>query len=177
MKTLFVNKHIYIFLIAAFLSCKKQGNGVDYKHAKDNLFSDKPYTGKSWKLIKYEVNGIDSTLYIIKGNNYTNYQNEFIQFKQMHSDSKVDQLRAITINHFYQVEFVLDNKYLGFSFGGSHECANNYCERNIFNPEFTEPEKEQWIRRIWWKIDVLNKTDLTLTCNTSKSYKIILHVE
>lgn len=73
---------ILIYAVTLILTtCKKYPEGGWSNMAKRHLFGGtKAGSSKTWHLSKYEVNGIDSTMYITPGNGYTSFANDEYTF-------------------------------------------------------------------------------------------------
>lgn len=172
---------LFIFLFV--FSCRKYPEGDRIRKAKNNLLGfdivNQRYDGKNWKLHLYEVNGIDSTVYIYMGNSYTKFQNEMIRFQQAdYGHDNYSMINPVYVAksdcHSYYIKFLEKKSKLSFSFGSKMQCPNNACERNIFNPEFVSPGADESEKRTEWTIIKLTENEFTLTYNGRRNYKITL---
>ena len=142
---------ILLFIIASCLTtCKRYPEGGFRKVFLYNLFGPDSHRIKDWYLKKYEVNGVDSTSYIISGNGVTNFSNEKITFiSSVSSFKNTDYLFAESKIYSYHLMLQNNNKSTfvmssNYSFN-EPQCKKGICERNIFNPEKTTS-------RYYWKI-------------------------
>ena len=149
--------------------------------AKRHLFGGtKAGSSKTWHLSKYEVNGIDSTMYITPGNGYTSFENDEYIFiidkvlkNYMHARSKVynhslswgGRMTMLETNK-KTIEIGISGTDTIASFAG--QCGTSGCERKIFNPNFKPGD-------LTWSIKKLTSTSLMLVTEESGNYyKIIL---
>lgn len=165
-------------LLISLSTCKKYDEGGFVAQTRMHLFGGhKAGDSKTWKLKKYEVNGIDSTNLIIGGNNIPDFYSKFITFKYNGSDPSPQ----FTANTFLSTfSGTIDKAYKKLNIGlytinwtreDSAQCKTisniNYCERNILLPEISK-------RVCSWNIRKLTKKELIIEINQANSYKIIL---
>jgi hypothetical protein len=168
---------IYFTIVCAigllFTTCRKYPEGGWSNVAIKHLFGgNHDNSSKTWKLKLYEVNGIDSTSFIIPGNGFTSFQNNEVVFKIIKRKSRDFESRSKS--YFFRMDLSSDkNKEITFiggcwGFGTAlPQCYSGICERSIFNP-FIE-------KYPIWKIIRLKKDELVITSSTrDNSYKIIL---
>jgi hypothetical protein len=163
-KNKFIIITLSIFFALLFNTCKKYEEGGFHLWAKHNLLS---HNGK-WSLEKYEVNGIDSTDFVISNNDPEIKKNFLIIFYSSHEYYM--QIDGLNINDFLlssnKAEMIIGN-ITGFNRGGGVDSSfiNNIKIRRIFTPEF---------KSATWKVLELKKSKLILTNISANSYKIIL---
>jgi hypothetical protein len=147
--------------------------------AKRHLFGGtKAGSSKTWHLSKYEVNGIDSTMYITPGNGYTSFENDeytfFIdKYEKNHLKGKSKVYNSIidwNLRHSMlesrhkEIHITMINIIGPFE----NQCNSSVCERNIFNPIFKNGS-------LYWKIVKLTTKEFIITVSDSNNnYKIIL---
>ena len=164
-----------------FTTCKRYPEGGWTNVAKKHLFGGhQKGSSKTWHLKKYEVNGIDSTIYITPGNGYTSFENDEYVFR-IDDYSKNDFYGNSKIYGYGIVfgekknMFEIPKKEIGVAVGniipfGSRElqCKSGICERNIFNPNFKN-------LHLIWKIIKLKSNTLSISAEDNGNfYKIIL---
>jgi hypothetical protein len=179
-------KSLKLFILLSIITvsittCKKYPEGGWSNMAKRHLFGGtKAGSSKTWHLSKYEVNGIDSTMYITPGNGYTSFENDEYTFfidkvleNYMGARSKVYRYSVNWGGRKTVFETAKKNIEIGVSGTGTSslttsQCGLAGCERKIFNPNFKNA------LRIW-SIKKLTSTSLVLVTEDSGSlYKIIL---
>ena len=73
---------LFSIILLSFTTCKRYPEGGWSNVAIKHLFGGHQRgSSKTWHLKKYEVNGIDSTIYITPGNGFTSFENDDIVFK------------------------------------------------------------------------------------------------
>jgi hypothetical protein len=169
----------YFYILISFISfmlctCKKYDEGGFVHRSCKNLFGGKKVgSSKTWKLKKYEVNGIDST-YLINTGNIPDYYDKFTTFKLVGKKFCEYTASGFLYNHMGSIEF----SYKRILIGNNNEApilysqcgvVNNltYCARNILYPDQSDNVSE-------WKIVKLKSDELIITKENSKKYKIIL---
>jgi hypothetical protein len=164
--------------ILFFTTCKKYPEGGWSNMAIRHLFGGhKKGSSKTWHIKKYEVNGIDSTIYITPANGYTTFENDEVTF--LTTNNKEDVLR--TKVYGFSVSFTKGLKdpkikqKIYFAGGSSRgnipysQCINSVCERNIFNPLVPDMYFE-------WEIAKLTSTEFIIASKTNgNNYKITLN--
>lgn len=172
-----MNKIAFCFLVAltfvAFFACKKypeKGFSFNVKKKLDGGFNY-DYE-KNWKLILFEVNGIDST------ENFRNKKRTDI-FNHYHVVISPDNRR--------EKSFIIETLVTSFKMALSKSKTNmiispsettysnaincnseNYCERNIFMP-YANPAQV-----FYWTISELTNEKLTISLEDKNKYRIIL---
>lgn len=167
-------KYIYLFItlisLALFITCRKYPEGGWSNVAIKHLFGVNE-TDRVWKLKLYEVNGIDSTSFIIPNNGVTSFENNELRFQNLTTGKELN-LFVHTKIFEYKLEFTNRKKtsFIIYINRGSDttQCENSVCERNIFNPEKTK------FTVFEWKILKLKKNEFIITSTKINSYKIIL---
>ena len=158
-------------IILFFTTCKKYPEGGWSNMALKHLFGGLDNgASKIWQLSLYEVNGIDSTKYIIPNNGVTNFENDNVQFL-LHSkkDAKYEiglryQRLNFDLSKDKRLMTINKNEY-------GNVCSGNSCERNIFAPDIISTGY------IEWKIIKLKKNELIIMSTIkNNNYKIILTV-
>ena len=167
--------------ILALNSCKKYPDGGFVNQTRKHLFGgNKVGDHKTWKLKRYEVNGIDSTYLIQGANSIPDFYDQFITFTYSQKGDPSLQYQANTFLYDYQGR--LDDVYKQLTLAVLHrpltkddsaQCkiisGTYYCSRNLFYPEFNNSNKI-------WDIKKLTKKECVLetTFKLKNSYKIIL---
>jgi hypothetical protein len=168
---------IIIFLV--FTTCKRYPEGGWSNVAKKHLFGGhKTGSSKTWHLKKYEVNGIDSTMFITPGNGYTSFENDEYTFR-IDEYSKNDYYGKSKV---YDYTFAWGSKYnlleiskkeiqigvVGEKSGTSYlQCSSGICERNIFNPFDIRAF-------ITWKIIKLKSNEFIIKSNQNGNNYLIM---
>jgi hypothetical protein len=177
MKALHFLKIMGLCLALLSLStCKKYPEGGFVKQTCKHLFgSNKVGSSKTWKLKRYEVNGIDSTYLIQGANSIPDFYEKFVTFKLTKEDV-TPKFAANTFLHNYAGTIGKAYKIMLFAYDwktqeDSIQCKtiNNiqYCQRNIFFPEFLTRNPE-------WNIKKLTSKELILSVTLKNTYKITL---
>ncbi len=168
-------------LLTLLTTCKKYDEGGLLRLNRKHLFGErKDGASKTWKLEKYEVNGVDST-YLIPGSNIIpNFYENFITFTLDNKEGYSFKASSYIFDYKGQLGFspshdltiVSSKKPTNAS--DSAQCgyfgSSFFCLRNIFIPDFKGPNGSQA-----WTITKLKKNELIIANNKlSKNYKIIL---
>lgn len=172
---------LFSIIVLSFTTCKKYPEGGWSNMAKSHLFGGtKAGSSKTWHLSKYEVNGIDSTMYITPGNGYTSFENDEYTFvidkvleNYMYARSRV-YIYGVSWGGKMTV-FETAKKSIRFAPSGTDtsglpevQCGSVGCERKIFNPDLKYNGRN-------WSIKKLTSSTLILVNESSGSfYKIIL---
>jgi hypothetical protein len=178
-------KRRYFYILISFISftvstCKKYNEGGLVKLTRKHLFGGhKIGDSKTWKLDKYEVNGIDSTNLISTGG-IPDFYEKHITFKYTSRDeAKTDAYEANTFLYDYKGKIDRAFQYINIYFNhdplskeDSSQCKSisnsQYCARNIFVPEIPATDHI-------WAIKKLTKRELILELRRSvNKYKIVL---
>ena len=158
-----------------FNTCKKYPEGGFAYLTRKHLFGGhKAGDSKTWKLVLYEVNGIDSTAIIPGANNVPNYYDEFITL--ILTNPKERDFKAS--NYFYEYSgSVVEGEGIIFSVAqqktkqDSIQCylvgGAQICCRNIILPE--GPWKNNH-----WTVERLTSSDIWIKLNLTKNYRIKL---
>lgn len=172
-----------IAITLCFTTCKRYPEGGWTNVAIKHLFGGhKTGSSKIWHLKKYEVNGIDSTIYVTPGNGYTSFVNDEYTFRvydynknEFYGKSKTygytivwGNVRNIFENKKKEIGILVGNVISG----GPRElqCKDGICERNIFNPNFKN-------LHLVWKIQKLKSNILIITTEDNGIlYKIIFSI-
>ncbi|MBK9282831.1 MAG: hypothetical protein IPM51_00765 [Sphingobacteriaceae bacterium] len=179
MKKLF-NIIFLIGICSVLLTCKKYDEGGWIRRTCKNLFGgNKVGDSKTWKLKKYEVNGIDST-YLINTGGIPDFYEKTIKFTyNSEGDPSIGYL-ANTFVYEYSGKIVPKSEY--FTLGMSHWPINQedsaqcksinsiyYCSRNLLFPELKDIYSKQWM------INKLTKNELIIVSDyrLENSYKLI----
>lgn len=155
-------------LLICLIACKKYPQGGWSHNAKKHLYGSlfSGY-GKTWRLVLYEVNGIDSTSYISPGNSSTSFGNRDIIFNNNYGDD--DKMTGVTPVFSYDIS--LGKKVSTFSFApqsrsNTSQCKSvGKCEREIFRPKRISIE---------WKVLKLTDEELIISATDENLYRIIL---
>jgi hypothetical protein len=146
-----------------FIQCNKGGifRNIDEKLANNN---------SHWRLVKYQVNGVDSTDLINFGN-YPNFKEKFFLAMKY---SKYSGMPNCTNRFFVLAANFTDNdEYFTVSSVTPVKMNNNYgldscvsinkqeCQRNVFFPEGIKTK---------WKIKRFSSRKLILTCTQTNEY-------
>jgi hypothetical protein len=169
----------YLFITIAFftlIKCKKYDEGGFTKLSNKHLFgSNKTGSSKTWKLKKYEVNGIDSTSIIPGSGSVTDYYDKFITFRILSDENN----SYSADNSFYDYSVNIDRVYKQLLIGpirainnqDSTQCynvnSNIICVRNIFFPEVDA-------KNFLWNIIKLKKNEMIVEIQLKNRYKIVL---
>ena len=170
----------HILLCGALLlcstACKKYPEGGFVNQTRKHLFGgNKVGDHKTWKLKRYEVNGIDSTYLIQGANSIPNFYDQFVTFTYKGREVS-DKYDASTYIQNYSGTMIKKGTDLLIAYNwinkeDSMQCKiiNNqrFCQRNIFFPEFLK-------RNPAWQIKKLTREELILSIQLTNSYKIIL---
>jgi hypothetical protein len=149
------------FLFLIFFSCKKYEDGGLHLYAKRNLLS---HDGK-WSLEKYEVNGIDSTDYVIS-NNDPSIKKEFVRiFKSSNQYYFQIQGQNLYTSLLASGKKDLDIGYLNPNFLDGEDLIDGISIRRIFTPDS---------KNATWQIQKLTKHEFILIRTTNNIYKISL---
>lgn len=180
-KKTFKLKQVLTYLIVSTLlislsTCKKYEEGGLTRLTLKHLFGGNNVgDSKAWKLSKYEVNGIDSTIFVNLHNNIPDFSEAFIKFKYEGSTpSPHYSANTFLQNYTGSIDRVSKLLIIGFSWQtheDSLQCktinSQLVCERNILIPEFIKSGS-------YWKIVKLTKSEIILAITHNNSYKIIL---
>ncbi len=166
-----------VAITLCFTTCKRYPEGGWSNLAMRHLFGGhKTGSSKTWHLKKYEVNGIDSTMFITPGNGYTSFENDLITFKNGPGSDNVIRTKV----YGFSVSFTKGLKdpkikqkiyFAGGSFSNIKysQCYSSVCERNIFKPQVLEIYAE-------WEILKLKSNEFIIASKTNgNNYKIILN--
>lgn len=171
---------LLVCIASVLLTCKKYDEGGWIRRTCKNLFGgNKVGDSKTWKLKKYEVNGIDST-YLINTGGIPDFYEKTIKFiYSSKGDPSIGYL-ANTFLYEYSGKIVPTSKY--FTLGMSHwpinkedsvQCKSinniNYCSRNLLFPELKDISSKKWT------INKLTGNELILVSDYrfENSYKLI----
>ena len=165
---------LFSIIVLSFTTCKKHPEGGWSNVAIKHLFGkNSSYAHKTWRLKKYEVNNIDSTIYITPGNGYTSFENDMYTF-QMSGKTGLKSFYANTTLYTMGISFINKRRSLSIGVGKNPgvllntQCNISTCERNIFDP-FDERKE------IIWKIIKLETDELIITTTqNNNNYKISL---
>lgn len=160
-------KHI-LLLITCFtlLTCKKYDEGGWIRRTCKNLFGgNKVGDSKTWKLKKYEVNGIDST-YLINTGGIPDFYERHVEFIYTEKGDPSITYNANTFlaNYFGKLsingkQLTLANKNNPLSKSDSLQCktlsGQIFCSRNLLYPEIND-----WAKI--WNIKKLTKSELVI---------------
>ncbi|HRH10585.1 MAG TPA: hypothetical protein PLU73_03685 [Bacteroidia bacterium] len=167
----------YILLVVTcftLLTCKKYDEGGFVRQTCKNLFGgNKAGDSKTWKLKKYEVNGIDST-YLINTGGIPDFYEKFLTLKL---ESKKEFNKYTGTSGFYLYEGKVSTNYREIVIGNLNslntiqsQCGilnnNSFCSRNILYPDLNPPRS--------WSIIKLTNKEFILTIQKSNTYKVIL---
>ncbi len=171
---------ICICLLILFLSgCKKFDEGGTVFRSKYRLFgSNKDGARKSWRLIKFEVNGIDST-YLLPGTSiWPDYYKEFAIFYRSSNDNLWFRTSSYLYEYHTRFDSIKKKKILIFNSGTYYtsyysQCApignDTLCARNLFFPEY---KYGRW--EISWEVKKLTQSSLILETTLANRYRIEL---
>jgi hypothetical protein len=155
-----------VLITIVISTCKKYDEGGWSNVAIKHLFgNNKDGSQKVWHFKSYQVNGIDSTWFILSGNGVTQFQNDEITFK-INSARNHDYFMISKV-HNYGFYFSDKKRTLNTGNPQAEQCLQNVCERNIFLPEFETKICE-------WKIIKLTNKTFIVEGNFNKHYKLIL---
>ena len=172
MKT--IGKYIlFLVLSMVLLTCKKYDEGGLVMLTRKHLFGGhKNGDSKTWKLKKFEVNGIDST-FLINTWGIPDFYEKFITFKLV--NAKEYKYEAYTFMHLYYGTLELSTKYFTLGPGSmnkedSTQCKEIsgiiYCARDILRPE-------TFNGAYLWEIDKLKSNALVIPNSQHKNrYKL-----
>jgi hypothetical protein len=180
MKALHFLKLMGLCLALLSLStCKKYPEGGFVKQTCKHLFgSNKVGSSKTWKLKRYEVNGIDSTYLIQGANSIPDFYEKFVTFKFKDNDGS-PHIESKTFTYEYGGSVDDTNKQLLIGMKNpttpldSSQCkiinSQTYCVRNLLYPEYNSYGK-------LWNIKKLTKSELIIETNWNlkNNYKITL---
>lgn len=158
---------VLVICILLLPTCKKYDEGGFKRQTCKNLFgANKVGSKKTWKLKKYEVNGIDSTNFIQGSIFFQTITFEFF------TKEGTPQHKTQSGNYNYSGYVSSNTNTILFAFdfknkNDSIQCPNNNCQRNIFFPEFFQ-------RNPQWLILKLTKKEFIITTSAINSYRIIL---
>ena len=167
--------------VLLFTTCKKYPEGGWSNMAKRHLFGGtKAGSSKTWHLSKYEVNGIDSTMYITPGNGYTSFANDEYTFfidkvLENYTGARSKVYTYVVGWGGRKTVFETNKKDIEIGVSGTDtsglpevQCGSVGCERKIFNPDFKNYGK-------YWSIKKLTSSTLILVNERGGNYyKIIL---
>lgn len=157
-------------------TCKKYDEGGFVIYRIMHLFGhNKNGANKNWNLIKYEVDGIDSTDLILGAS--PGFEKDFIQFYMQEKRARSYYAKTSFYNYIVGIE--KHQKTIGFATGPYNpflekndtlQCFQNgsttICQRKIFSPE------KKWTT---WNISKLTKKELIIEVQLNHKYKIILN--
>ena len=166
-----------IITTLVFTTCKRYPEGGWTNVAKKHLFGGhKTGSSKTWHLKKYEVNGIDSTMYITPGNGYTSFENDEYTFR-IDEYSKNDYYGKSKV-YVYTLAWgskysLLENSKKEIQIISAvpplkEQCSSGICERNIFNPNYNLND------RVWKIIRLTNNSFIISTQDEGNKYIITL---
>ncbi|MBL7918229.1 MAG: hypothetical protein JNM96_07510 [Bacteroidia bacterium] len=175
-------KYFILFALITLLStCKKYDEGGLLRLNRKHLFGErKDFASKTWKLEKYEVNGIDSTYLIPGANQIPDFYENFITFTLDNKEGYSFKAKSYIFEYngnlgFYPShELIIGNSFWPYDANDSAQCgflnSNFYCLRNIFFPEYNlTPGVKSW------EIIKLKKNELIIVNRKlSNSYQINL---
>jgi hypothetical protein len=176
---------IYFTIVCAisllFTTCRRYPEGGWTNVAKKHLFGGhQKGSSKTWHLKKYEVNGIDSTAYIIPGNGVTTFENDEYTFRidQYSKNDYYGKSKAYVYTLVWgdaQTPFENSKKEIGILVSNAgltreEQCNTNsgICERNIFNPNFNR------LHLMWKIIRLTNNSFIISTQDEGNKYIITL---
>jgi hypothetical protein len=172
-------KYLVVFTLCFVMStCKKYDDGGFVKQTRLHLFGGhRSGDHKTWKLKKYEVNGIDSTDLIKGPDNIPDFYSNFFVITYTKSDPSPEFIASTflfnytgTIDLVYKkININMDHYPLNKT--DSSQCSQlngiNYCLRNIFVPEIKNKINS-------WDIKKLTKHEFIIEASFTNKYKIIL---
>lgn len=158
---------LLVLVFGIFSTCKKYPEGGYTNRARKNILKH----GGSWSLIKYEVNGVDSSD-LINPANYNAFKKNFISFSHPQS-SKTSYLGinfritySLTFSDSYSKLFFSDASFNGLEYLGTCSSSNvQACQRRIFMPEGDNTI---------WTIEKFTKKEIYLKCSLKSNYTIKL---
>jgi hypothetical protein len=175
-------KYSTFFILLILLStCKKYDEGGLLVLRRKHLFGErKDGASKTWKLEKYEVNGIDSTYLIPGANLIPNFYENFITFTLDNKEGYSFKAKSYIFEYSGFLGYssskniiIVGNKEILSSLDSSQCGYYNsilYCLRNVFIPEYYGPGGSQS-----WDILKLKKKEFILANNKlTNKYKVIL---
>lgn len=161
-----------VSLLVSLSSCKKYPEGGFVNQTRKHLFGGNDVgDSKTWKLKRYEVNGIDSTELIRNGSTSDFYD---ITFKL--TDKKYKDFEANTLFQKYRgsigSKFNITFYDIDLTRQDSVQCKqlNNsiVCYRNIYIPEVNIKNRE-------WNIEKITTNELIISKSVSNQYRITLN--
>ena len=163
--------------ILALNSCKKYPDGGFVNQTRKHLFGgNKAGDHKTWKLKRYEVNGIDSTYLIQGANSIPDFYDQFVTFTYEGKDPSPI-YSASSFLYQYGGAFSKSEKQIKLGYDPvpkeTTQCrmidGTMYCVRNVLFPEYNTYGKIWDIKKLTEKECVLEST-----FKLKNSYKIIL---
>lgn len=167
-----MRKRSWIILITislSFINCKK---GLWFRNVNVKLSNNNHH----WALVKYKVNGIDSTDLINFGN-YPNFKSKFflayLSSRNAGTPSFYNRFYLVGA-HFEDNNSIFKVTASDYGSGGPPYIRNNDsckstsvsdCQRNVFTPENIVTS---------WKIEKFKFGHLVLTCNQTNNYYLEL---
>jgi hypothetical protein len=162
----------FTILALVLILCSTCKKGFHLRNQFVKLSND----NKHWSLVKYKVNGIDSTDLINFGN-YPDFKSTFFLALMSSRTSGMPSC----YNRFYTLGAVFEDKYTILRVGnskpaskasfytlGGDTCHSSFvsdCQRNVFLPEGKDTR---------WKIEKFRFGKLVLTCKQNNSYYLEL---
>jgi hypothetical protein len=166
---------LFSIIVLSFTTCKRYPEGGWTNVAIKHLFGGhKKGSSKTWHLKKYEVNGIDSTMYITPGNGYTSFENDEYTFR-IDNYSKNDYYGKSKIYiytlYWKPVKTQLETRKKEINItcavsAAKEQCSLGVCERNIFNPSYK-------LLGLTWKIECL-KNNLFIISTQDEGNKYVI---
>lgn len=160
---------LLVVTCCTLLTCKKYDEGGWIRRTCKNLFGgNKVGDSKTWKLKKYEVNGIDST-YLINTGGIPDFYEKFIEFTYAEKgDPSISYNASTFLDNYYGKlsvngkQLTLANKNNPLTKNDSLQCnsisGNTYCSRSLMYPEINDWNKI-------WEIKKLTKSELILSAS------------
>ncbi|MBK9282833.1 MAG: hypothetical protein IPM51_00775 [Sphingobacteriaceae bacterium] len=157
------------------LTCKKYDEGGLVARRCKNLFGGtKSGSSKTWKLKKYEVDGIDST-YLINTGGIPDFYEKHLTITLV---DKKDMCSYNASSFIFKYSGTISASYKSIIIGNNIDLITlnsqcriidniNYCSRNIFYPDQSDPISE-------WKITKLTRNEVILHKQNKKNYHIKL---
>ena len=168
--------------LVVFTTCKKYDEGGLENLTRKHLFGGKKKgCTKTWKLKRFEVNGIDSTYLITGAGTIPDFYDKFITFKNEGNTNGYINFTAKTfLWEYIGVITPQDSKMAckmidkNLTKNDSLQCknidGNFYCNRNLLYPEFINEYNKPWV------IKKLRKDELVIELSDKQTnfYKLIL---
>jgi hypothetical protein len=173
---------ILFCILVVFTTCKKYDEGGLENLTRKHLFGGKKKgCTKTWKLKRFEVNGVDSTYLITGSGTIPDFYDKFITFKNEGNTNGRIHYSANTFLWAYsgtispsdvKMSCIMFDENL--TKDDSLQCksidGNYYCNRNLLYPEFVNGYSKLWI------IKKLTKSELVIELSDKQTnfYKLIL---